>query len=287
MRTRRVGTITGIVQGVGFRPFVARLAREEAIGGRVENAGGAVHLDVEGDADALARFLARLEAESPPAARIDAIALDPAPPTGAAELVIAASMAASPAALPLPPDLATCDECLAEVGDPSARRAGYPFTNCTQCGPRFTIATALPYDRARTTMAGFAMCDACRAEYEDPADRRHHAQPIACPVCGPELRATSADGAVIARRGAALAAAIAELRRGGVVAMKGLGGYQLLCDATDPGAVSRLRARKRREAKPLAVLVSDLDAARAIAVVSDAEASALRSPAGPIVLLAR
>ncbi len=287
MRARRVGTVRGIVQGVGFRPFVARLAREEAIGGRVENAGGAVHLDVEGEPAAVARFLARLEAEAPPAARIDAVALETAPPTGAAALVIEASAEAAAGALPLPPDLATCADCLAEVDDPAARRAGYPFTNCTQCGPRFTIATALPYDRERTTVARFAMCEDCAAEYGDVADRRHHAQPIACPACGPSLVGTDSDGAVLARRADALAAAIAELRRGGIVALKGLGGYQLLCDATDDAAVARLRARKRREAKPLAVLVADLAAARRIARVSDVEARALGSAAGPIVLLAR
>ncbi|MBX3275697.1 MAG: carbamoyltransferase HypF, partial [Sandaracinaceae bacterium] len=287
MRTRRVGVVRGVVQGVGFRPFVARLAREEALAGRVENAGGVVHLDVEGDDDALARFLSRLRAEAPPAARVDEVALAPAAPTGADRFVIADSAAGAPDALPLPPDLATCAECLAEVLDPSARRAGYPFTNCTQCGPRFTITTALPYDRARTTMAGFPLCGACRAEHDAPADRRFHAQPIACPACGPRLYATRADGAALARERAALEVAIAALRRGEIVAVKGLGGYQLLTDATDEAAVRRLRERKRREAKPLALLVRDLEGARAIAHVGELEARALASPAGPIVLLSR
>ena len=278
---RRIAFVSGVVQGVGFRPFVARIARAGALGGEVRNEGARVRIDVEGEPDAIARFERRLLDELPPAARIEALRWEGAPARGARGFAIAKSGDAA-AGLPLPPDLATCDACLAEVRDPNARRFGYPFTNCTACGPRFTIVERLPYDRARTTMRSFAMCAACAREYGEPDDRRHHAQPIACPACGPALRLTDAGGAVIDEP---LAGAVELLRRGRILALKGLGGYQLLCDAADASAVARLRERKRRPDKPLAVMVASVEAARRIARVSDAEARALASAAGPIVLL--
>lgn len=287
MKERRLGVVRGVVQGVGFRPFVARLAHEEALGGCVLNAGGEVRVDVEGEAAALERFARRLAEEAPAAARIDDVSWRSAPPSGQSGFTIEQSAADTPNAMPLPPDLATCEACLAEVRDPSARRFGYPFTNCTACGPRFTITKALPYDRPQTTMATFAMCAACRGEYEDQSDRRYHAQPIACATCGPELRLEGRDGAVLARSADALGRAAEALRRGEVLALKGLGGYQLLCDATNPDAVTKLRARKRRADEPFAVMTSTTEGARAFAHVDAVEEAALESPAGPIVLVRR
>jgi len=264
---------------------VARLAHEEALGGCVLNAGGEVRVDAEGEPAALERFARRLAEEAPSAARIDDVSWESAPPAGRRDFTIELSAPGAPDAMPLPPDLATCEACLAEVRDPSARRFGYPFTNCTACGPRFTIVAALPYDRPQTTMAEFAMCAACRAEYEDESDRRYHAQPIACAACGPELRLTDCRGAVITRRADAIARAGAALRRGEILALKGLGGYQLLCDATDTNAVAKLRARKRRPDEPFAVMASAVEGVRAFARVDAVEKAALESPAGPIVLL--
>lgn len=284
--SRRIARVDGVVQGVGFRPFVARLAAAEGLAGLVRNEGALVWIDVEGAPASLASFAARLTREAPPAARIDHVEWEDAPPLGRETFVIDAS-ATGEAALPIPPDLATCAECLAEIRDPRARRRAYPFTNCTACGPRFTIVTGLPYDRPRTTMAAFALCDACRAEYGSPLDRRHHAQPIACPRCGPSLRMLDRDGALLAGPSEALARSVEAIRRGGVVALKGLGGYQLVCGATDEAAVARLRERKRREAKPFAIMARDLASARRIAHLSDADERALASPAAPIVLAKR
>lgn len=294
-------SVDGVVQGVGFRPFVWRLAHELGVAGRVRNVAGRVELEVAGPGAALAELARRLRSDAPPRARVDAVDVaDVADPAWAAALprpfVIEESAStpsggsgASAAVLArhFPPDLATCPACHAEVADPANRRFGYPFTNCTDCGPRATIIDDLPYDRAATTMAAFPLCPACAAEYADPADRRFHAEPVACPGCGPHLAYRRGSGGpdVTGDDAAAIAAAAADLRAGAVVAVKGLGGYHLACDATDERAVAGLRERKRRWAKPFAVMVADLAAARALAHVDEAEAALLAGPAAPIVLL--
>jgi hydrogenase maturation protein HypF len=269
---RRRVRVTGVVQGVGFRPFVHALADRHSLAGHVRNDGGVVITEVEGPPDALARFAAALSAEAPPLARVASVEIEPVPATGARGFEIRTSTGApAPGATPLPPDVATCDECLRELFDPANRRYRHPFITCTHCGPRFTIVKGLPYDRARTTMAAFPMCEHCAAEYEDPYDRRHHAETICCPDCGPRL-------------GMALEDAVAVLRDGGIVAIKGLGGYHLACDATSERAVARLRERKQREAKPLAVMSAQPER---LVRLSAAERALVDSPARPIVIAAR
>lgn len=279
--------IRGAVQGVGFRPFVHRLAQRERLAGWVINDGGGVRLEVEGPLDAVERFRAAIDVEPPAAAVVQAVDERWLAPTGETGFRIEVSDAASANRVAVLPDLATCPDCLAEIFDPASRRFGYPFTNCTACGPRFTILEEVPWDRARTTMRGFPLCPACRAEYEDPTDRRFHAEPIACPVCGPQLRLLAPDGRPLAERDAALAAAVGALAEGAIVALKGLGGWQLLVDARDEDAVARLRSRKHRPRKPLALMVADLAAARRIARVTSGEADLLAGRAAPIVLLDR
>ncbi len=275
--------VRGQVQGVGFRPFVWSIARREGLRGRVLNDAEGVLVYAAGPGAALDRLERALATEAPPLARVDAVEPGPwAPEDLAAGFEIAASGPAG-AETRIAPDAATCPACLAEIRDPGARRFGYPFTNCTHCGPRFTIIEGLPYDRAKTTMAPFEMCPACRAEYTDPGDRRFHAQPVACPDCGPRAW-LERDGVEIA--GAAVALAAAALAAGEIVAIKGLGGFHLACDATDAEAVARLRARKRRPAKPLA-LMGTAEMIAAQAEVSAQEWSLLREPAAPIVLLRR
>ncbi|TNF12896.1 MAG: carbamoyltransferase HypF [Rhodobacteraceae bacterium] len=266
--------VRGQVQGVGFRPFIWRLAQERGLSGHVLNDPEGVLIRVAGALDGLAEAIS---AEAPPLARVDAVEVSgfvfAAPPEGFA---IVASQGAG-AETRVTPDAATCPECLAEIrGD--GRRRHYAFTNCTHCGPRFTILRALPYDRAQTTMAPFEMCDACRAEYEDPADRRFHAQPIACPDCGPRVW-LEVEGA---ERPAEAVGAV--LQAGGIVAVKGLGGFHLACDATNPEAVALLRARKRRPAKPFA-LMGEIETIRLYAEVSEFEVSLLRDSSAPVVLL--
>ncbi|MCL4819894.1 MAG: carbamoyltransferase HypF [Vicinamibacteria bacterium] len=280
-------TLRGIVQGVGFRPFVLRLARECGVSGRVWNHAAGVTIEAFANALALATFTRRLRTEAPPGARIDDLNSEAMAGTAPAAFTIEPSAAAAERVVSIPPDLAVCDDCLKEIADPAARRYRYPFTNCTACGPRFTIARDVPWDRSATTMAGFAMCDACRAEYEDPRDRRFHAQPIACPECGPRLRLVDAGGHPLAEGDAALRAAARALRAGGIVAVKGLGGFHLACDATFAPAVARLRERKRREQKPFAVMVRDLATVALHAVLREEERALLRSPARPVVLVER
>ena len=258
-RCRSRVRVDGTVQGVGFRPFVFRLAEELALGGFVGNDERGVVLEVEGTAGAVATFLERVRAEAPPLARVERVTAEPVEPlNGAGFEIIASERHGRPDAL-VSPDTATCADCLAELWDPGDRRHRYPFVNCTNCGPRFTIVRGVPYDRPLTTMAGFEMCAACRAEYEDPRDRRFHAQPNACPACGPraELIGPAPAGAADA-----VAAAAALLRDGAIVAVKGLGGYHLACRADDARAVAALRSRKQREDKPFALLVADVAAAR-------------------------
>ncbi len=299
MRVR--ARVTGTVQGVGFRPFVHRLAGELGLGGWVLNDSDGVVVEAEGEPAAVAALLARIEAEAPPLARVERVQSEELAPRGEAGFEIRASVGGGEPRAPVSPDVATCAACLAELFDPADRRYRYPFVNCTDCGPRFTIVTGVPYDRPRTTMAGFEMCARCRAEYEDPADRRFHAQPNACPDCGPQARlvdaADSPDVAVLFRdmsgkalprgEGDAVARAAAVLRGGGIVAVKGVGGFHLACRADDEEVVARLRSRKRREEKPFALLVADLDAARALVELGAAEEELLSSPARPIVLAPR
>ncbi|WP_245529963.1 carbamoyltransferase HypF [Anaeromyxobacter dehalogenans] len=278
--------MSGTVQGVGFRPFVYRLAHQTGVTGRVRNDAAGVTIEAFGSPAALDAFQARLVSDRPPAASIAALRAEVIPAEPAPRFEIVESGRSAERRVAIPPDLATCPECLRELGDPADRRHRYPFTNCTACGPRFTIALDVPYDRPATTMAGFRMCPACAREYGDPLDRRFHAQPNACPACGPRVALRDAAGAP--RPSADPIRDCADLlRAGGIAAVKGLGGYHLACDASAPAAVRTLRERKRREEKPLAVMVADLDAARALAEVSPAEAALLTSPERPIVLCRR
>jgi hydrogenase maturation protein HypF len=265
---------------------VYRLAREEGISGRVRNDSQGVTIEAFGSECAIEEFLRKLSAAPPPAAVVREVRSHPIPPEPTGDFLIEASRESGARRVSIPPDLATCELCAAELFDPSNRRHGYPFTNCTHCGPRFTIARDVPYDRSTTTMAHFEMCDPCRREYQDPLDRRFHAQPNACPVCGPQLKLCSSAGAEIAGL-SPLAAAVSQLRAGRIVAVKGLGGFHLACDATSSSAVRRLRERKKRDQKPFAVMVPDLAAAARIAVLSPAEGALLGSVERPIVLLAR
>jgi hydrogenase maturation protein HypF len=278
--------IEGTVQGVGFRPWIYRLAVETGVRGRVRNDAAGVHIDVFGTVPALETFLDRLRGAPPPAAAIRGIHWSAIPPEPVLGFTIAASALATERRVSIPPDLATCPDCLREVFDPADRRYRYPFTNCTNCGPRFTIARDIPYDRAATTMAPFEMCPRCRAEYEDPADRRFHAQPNACPACGPKLWAGSPEGERIESGDPIHAAALA-LDAGLVVAVKGLGGFHLACDAGSGFAVERLRRRKRRDARPFAVMVRDLAEAERVARPGPAERELLESVERPIVLMLR
>lgn len=281
---RRHVRVRGQVQGVGFRPFVYRLARALALAGWVRNDARGVEIEIQGDAAAVDAFLARLAAEAPPLARIDAVESHARPPQPGNAFLIAATAAVDAAATAVTPDTAVCPACLVELFDPADRRHRYAFINCTQCGPRYTITRALPYDRARTSMAPFAMCPRCAAEYADPADRRFHAQPDACPECGPRLRLLDAAGGDV---GAAdpVAETLARLRAGGIVALKGLGGFHLACDAQNAAAIARLRARKDREEKPLAVMVAGIASLAAFADADDGERALLAERERPIVLL--
>ncbi len=274
--------IEGIVQGVGFRPFVYRLALIHGLSGWVRNTPRGVLLEAEGERAGLDAFYAALTSEAPPLAVIGAIARTPIPVAGEAGFRILASATGS-GGVEIAPDGDVCPDCLAELFDPTDRRHCYPFINCTNCGPRYSIITATPYDRAATTMAPFAMCAACRAEYEDPASRRFHAQPNACPVCGPRLELRAATGEAVAEE--PLAASVALLRAGRIVAVKGMGGYQLAVDATNEAAVAELRRRKQRDEKPFALMVPDLATAASLVRLSPTEERLLAGPERPIVIL--
>ncbi|MFO7777625.1 MAG: carbamoyltransferase HypF [Nitriliruptoraceae bacterium] len=306
-RTRLQVRISGVVQGVGFRPFVHRLAGELGLAGHVGNDAAGVFVEVAGPTAAVDAFLVRVRQDAPVLARVHDVEVTPMPPSldDDGSFRIVASPVGGPIATLVPADIAICDDCRSELFDPSDRRYRHAFTTCTNCGPRFTIVRSLPYDRPATTMAGFVMCDACRSEYHDPTDRRFHAQPIACPDCGPTLRYEPVAGAAglhaTVRRGRddpegagpvtgtepALAAAQRCLAEGGTIAVKGVGGFHLACDATAPSAVGLLRRRKQRPDKPFAVMVADVEAARTIAVCSERELAALTSPQRPVVLVRR
>ena len=286
-RRRVRARVEGVVQGVGFRPFVYRLAHELELAGYVLNDERGVLLEVEGDRGRVASFLERLPAEAPPLARVQSVAADELEPQGERGFVIAASeRSGEPEAL-VSPDTATCDDCLAELFDPGDRRYQYPFINCTNCGPRFTIVRGVPYDRPLTTMAGFEMCERCRAEYDDPLDRRFHAQPNACPECGPRAWLAERDGAEVGGTGDAVRAAAAALLEGRIVAVKGIGGFHLACRADDEEAVTALRSRKHREDKPFAMMAPDLDSARRLVELTPSEEELLVGPQRPIVIARR
>ena len=254
--------VRGIVQGVGFRPFVHRAATARGLAGWIRNGTDCLGLEVEGPEAAVGEFLDTLRRDPPPAARVERVEVATVPPTGDVGFRILRSVRSPATGSVLPADLALCAECAAEIASPTARRHRYPFTNCTRCGPRFTIVESLPYDRARTTMRAFPPCPACADEYAAEHDLRFHAEPVACPTCGPVVRAVSPDGLERERGEAALALAVDALVRGSVLALKGLGGFQLLVDAENADAVARLRERKRREEKPFALMCPSLDAVR-------------------------
>lgn len=282
--TRLRVTVRGAVQGVGFRPWVYRLATELGLAGTVRNTGCGACIEVEGSRSLLETFLIRLDLEKPPHSFFQSLETSWLDPVGFETFVILPSTEGPLSAIILP-DIATCPECLAEIMDPANRRHGYPFTNCTHCGPRFSIVEALPYDRANTTMRRFQMCSACQAEYEDPANRRFHAQPNACPRCGPWLELWDPQGTVLAAREAALIRSSTALREGQIVALKGLGGFQLLADAGNEQAVTSLRERKLREEKPFALMFPSVEQVREVCEVTELETRLLRSPEAPIVIL--
>lgn len=286
-RIRRRFEVRGVVQGVGFRPFVYVTASELMLAGWVTNTGAGVVAEVEGAPDAVEEFGRRLVADAPPLAIVEDVHASEQPPAGGTEFTIEASTGGGRARTLVSPDIATCQDCLDEMSDPGDRRHRHPFITCTHCGPRFTIVTGTPYDRAATTMAGFTMCEACRAEYEDPADRRFHAQPIACHACGPRLELVRTDTAVPVTGEDALRGARELLAAGRIVAVKGLGGYHLACDARNDDAVRELRRRKRRGDKPFAVMVSGLAAAGELVTLTDDEEALLTGARRPIVLLPR
>jgi len=284
-RAARLVRVTGLVQGVGFRPFVHRLALRHHLSGWVRNTSHDVQIEIEGVAGELDGFLIALRREAPPLARIEAVEVAPIAARGLDRFQIVTSAGEIAGRQPVSPDVAICPACEAELFDPANRRYRYPFITCTDCGPRFTIIDAMPYDRERTSMAAFRQCPACAEEYRTPGDRRHHSETNSCPACGPRLWYWSLDERWIGGTESALEAAGALLREGGLLAVRGLGGFHLAADATDDAAVRRLRSRKHREAKPLAIMVRTLADVRAVVRVTDAEAALLSGPERPIVLL--
>jgi hydrogenase maturation protein HypF len=275
--------VRGVVQGVGFRPYIYRLALEEGLAGFIGNDTEGVIIEIEGPPPRVERFLGRVRSEAPPLSRIDSIALRDLSATGETGFRIAASEVLGRVSTGIPADAATCADCLRELLDPADRRYRYPFLNCTNCGPRFTITRQIPYDRPQTSMAKFTMCPACQREYDDPLNRRFHAQPNACRDCGPQVWLAAANGAALHAEDP-VTAAIDRLMAGEIVAIKGIGGFHLSVDATNETAVARLRERKRRFGKPLAVMIKDLAAARRICALAGQEEEILSAPSRPIVL---
>jgi hydrogenase maturation protein HypF len=283
---RRAIEVRGIVQGVGFRPFIYALARRHGLSGSVRNDSEGVHVEVEGPPESIDRFLRDMREEAPPLAVIEAVSWRPLPPRGEPDFRIEESREGAERRALVSADVATCGACLRELFDSADRRYRYPFINCTNCGPRFTITCAIPYDRALTTMSPFTMCPACRREYDDPTNRRFHAQPNACPVCGPRVSLLDRNGRELeADDPVRLTAEL--LRRGSVVAIKGLGGYHLACDPFDARAVGALRSRKVRQDKPFALMARDMDQIRALCHLDAGETELLGAPQRPIVLLRR
>jgi hydrogenase maturation protein HypF len=277
--------VDGIVQGVGFRPFVFGLAQRLGLAGSIVNDLHGVAIEVEGSVAHIAEFRARLVSDAPPLAFIQNVVSEPIPIVNRSVFEILASHAEGERDVLISPDIATCDDCLREIFDPNDRRYRYPFTNCTNCGPRFTVVRGVPYDRSLTTMAEFPMCADCTREYHDPSDRRFHAEPVCCPACGPSVRLIDRNG--VAQAGDPIRKAAELLRSGKVVAVKGLGGYHLAALASDENAVKLLRSRKHREDKPFAVMAPNLESARELATIDDLEQRALTSPRRPVLLLNR
>lgn len=287
VRERRAYTVSGAVQGVGFRPFVYRTAAALSLFGEISNSSSGVAIDLEGDPAALDVFEERLQSRTPPLARIDGVLKSAKTVRGLDTLQIVGSEShGSNGALVLP-DVATCRDCLSELFDPNDRRYRYPFINCTNCGPRYSIVESLPYDRCNTTMSEFELCDDCRAEYLQPTNRRFHAQPTACPVCGPHLELWDDRGSTLALHDDALLRACEFVLDGAVIALKGLGGFQLIVDASNDAAIAKLREAKKRPDKPFAIMVPDVESAESICEVSGAERDLLSSIAAPIVLCRR
>ena len=278
--------VEGVVQGVGFRPFVFGLARRHGLAGFVRNESDGVVLEVEGSEAAVKAFLEALPAEAPPLARIERLRVERVSTVGDTDFRIEHSRPGGERRVLISPDVATCEACLHELFDPSDRRYRYPFINCTDCGPRYTIVVDVPYDRPNTTMAAFPMCPDCAREYHDPMDRRFHAQPIACPACGPRVTLVDPEGRPIPCADP-IAEAAARLRTGQLLAVKGLGGYHLACDAGNERAVRRLREGKHREYKPFALMVPDLQWAHRLCFLSEEEERLLCSRRRPIVLARR
>ncbi len=284
---RRAVTVRGAVQGVGYRPFVYRLATELGLTGWVLNGAQGLFVEVEGTPDGVDSFCRLLQLEAPPRAMVQSLQIEELPVAGYTNFAIRHSDGSGPRTTIVLPDIATCPDCLNEIFDPHDRRYGYPFTNCTNCGPRYAIIRRLPYDRPHTAMANFELCPACQAEYDNPLDRRFHAQPNACPVCGPQLAFWDKRGKELATRSEALKAAADAVHQGLIVAVKGIGGFHLLVDARNSDAVERLRQRKQRPRKPFAVLFPNRAQIEVCCQLSEAEAALLESPAAPIVLLQR
>jgi hydrogenase maturation protein HypF len=280
---RRSVLVRGVVQGVGFRPFVYRIATEERLAGSIGNDTDGVTIEIEGPPSRLDAFLARLRTEMPPLARIDSVSVGELPTRGESGFRIVSSLVLGQVSTGIPADAATCADCLRELLDPADRRYRYPFLNCTNCGPRFTITRHIPYDRPQTSMAAFRMCPACQAEYDDPVSRRFHAQPNACGECGPRVWLESPDGKALPAEDP-IAASIHRLLAGEILAIKGIGGFHLSVDATNESAVQRLRQRKHRYGKPFAVMVRDLEAACALCELTPEEETLLLTTARPIVL---
>ncbi|HMA67221.1 MAG TPA: carbamoyltransferase HypF, partial [Desulfosalsimonadaceae bacterium] len=276
--------INGIVQGVGFRPFVYRLAKSRGLKGRVSNTSSGVLIHVEGAPEEISRFAAALKTQSPPLARLTAVTSHSVPPEHCRDFSISSSRKQEDQSTLISPDISVCPDCLAELFDSRNRRYRYPFINCTNCGPRYTIIEDVPYDRPNTSMKHFVMCANCRAEYESPGDRRFHAQPNACPVCGPQVRLFASDHSETEARDPIKQAA-GLLKEGFILALKGLGGFHLAVDARNDEAVKRLRRRKSREEKPFALMSPDVESITAYAAVAPEEKKLLESPQRPIVLL--
>ena len=285
MSERRRIIVQGIVQGVGFRPFIYGLAQQYGLVGYVLNDASGVTIEVQGEVASVEQFLQAIHDKSPPLAAIEYLAWEALPPNGDTSFRIEASQSAAEKEVFISPDVCVCADCLRELLDPADRRYGYPFINCTNCGPRFTIVQDVPYDRNKTTMRVFPLCPVCQAEYDDPLNRRFHTQPNACPTCGPQLRFVDAQGLMLKEETRALTEAAQKLAGGDILAIKGLGGYHLACDALNSEAVTRLRRRKHREAKPFALMVADVETARRLCHINETEAKLLQSRQRPIVLL--
>ncbi len=283
---RRAVLVRGVVQGVGFRPFVFRLAQETRLAGSIGNNTDGVTIEIEGSEARVHEFLARLRSDAPPMSRIDSVVVEDRVPTGETDFHIVTSKVLGQVSTGIPADAATCSDCLRELLDPTDRRYRYPFINCTNCGPRYTITRRIPYDRPQTSMAVFPMCTACEAEYNDPLNRRFHAQPNACWECGPRVWMANTPGDAMFVYDP-IAACIDRLMAGEIMAIKGIGGFHLAVDATDESAVMRLRDRKHRYGKPLAVMVRDIEAARGLCELTHDEEALMQTPARPIVLARR